>query len=509
MALSLPVALALILFVLTLGHVRVIDPDFPWHVEVGALIRAAGELPSREVFSHTAFGEPWIIQGWLSDVLLDVVWRSAGTVGIRLLVALVLVAIWIVMYRTIRLYVKRPETALLLSVLGVVLIQPYVYPRPTLATMLCLAVTVHSLFAFRTTGRLRWLFPLPLVFALWPNVHFGFPAGLGVVGLFLFSDLLQRLFPLARHHEEPGSLLVPGAWFVGLLCLIALGANPHGYGVLTHTIDMSIANAQSRIGEWQTQSFSALPGKLVYLGICALVVTRSFTRQGACWLDVVVPLVVIAAALSAGRHIPLMGIVLVPFLARAVAGLDRSVFAFRQRGTRSFRAAATADLSPRVSSFLNIALVVSAVIGTRFVVVPMADQTALAKLKQYQPSGAANFIVEHQLDGRLFNTYNGGGYLIQRLFPWKKVFIDGRYNPYPQRVLDDYFSIVEGKPDWFTKLQSYGVEIVLTESDASFRQLMMLRHEYRLVYDDTHFSVLVKDVEQYRKLPTLKPAWVR
>lgn len=505
MHLTLPVALALILLIVTYGNVRIVDPDFPWHVEIGELIRQTGTLPTREVFSHTAFGEPWIIQGWLSDVLFDVVWTSTGAPGIRLLVAVVVVVIWFVMYRTIQFYVKRSETALLLSIVGVVLIQPYVYPRPTLATILGLAITVYSLFAFRSTGRLRWLLLLPPVFAAWPNLHFGFLAGLGIIGVFIFSDALQRALPIANQDMDTGSLLGARPLFVGVLCIAALGANPHGYGVLAHTIEMSISGSGSRIGEWQAPSFSTVPGKLIYLGICAVVIARSFTRRFVGWLDIFVPVVMVAAALSAGRHLPLMGVVLMPFLARDVAAFDRKIFVFRSRSGRTVGAVATADLGARISSLVNVALVISALVATRFLVVPAADHVDAAHQLKFQPTGAADFIVEHNLDGPLFNTYNGGGYLIHRLYPWQRVFIDGRYNPYPKKVVDDYFSIVSGEPDWFQRLGNYSIEIVLTESQVPFRQLMLLRSEYRLVYDDGNFSVLVTDAEKYRRLPTVKP----
>ena len=42
------------------------------------------------------------------------------------------------------------------------------------------------------------------------------------------------------------------------------------------------------------------------------------------------------------------------------------------------------------------------------------------------PVKAADFILQNDLKGNMYNFFNWGGYLIWRLAPEKKVFIDGR-----------------------------------------------------------------------------------
>ena len=42
------------------------------------------------------------------------------------------------------------------------------------------------------------------------------------------------------------------------------------------------------------------------------------------------------------------------------------------------------------------------------------------------PAGAADFLLAHHVAGPIFNTYEYGGYLIWRLWPEQRVFIDGR-----------------------------------------------------------------------------------
>ena len=42
------------------------------------------------------------------------------------------------------------------------------------------------------------------------------------------------------------------------------------------------------------------------------------------------------------------------------------------------------------------------------------------------PDGAARFLLANHIGGPMFNTYEYGGYLMWRLWPQERVFIDGR-----------------------------------------------------------------------------------
>ncbi len=505
MRFTLPVAFATVVFVLTAGLLPIVDPDFFWHVKTGEVIREIGALPSFEIFSHTAHGLPWVVQGWLADVILDQVWESAGVTGIRLLVGSLFVCTWAVIYRTVRIYLVRPATALLVSGLSVALMLPALAPRPTMATTLFLSLTLFSLIAFRCRGESRWLLILPPLFALWPNLHFGYVTGLGLIALFLLSDVLGIVLPIAREHLETGSLLGRSPALILLLCVVAIGANPHGYGVLWETAHMVLTNSGSRVSEWHSPAWGDATGKLVYSAICIVVIARSFARRTIHWLDIIVPLAVIGAGLSAVRHVSLMGIILTPFVARAIVNWEVPVFVVKNRDSTGFSDAATRDVSERTATLVNIVFVACAVAVVIFLS-PLADRKFGKLGSRLQPSGAADFLLAHNLKGDLFNTYNGGGYLIYRLYPHQQVFIDGRYNPYPKKVIDDYFLITDGKPRWFDTLQSYGIDIVLAETDSSFRQLMLLRKEFRLVYEDRYYSVLVRDSDQFQSLSTVEPA---
>lgn len=59
------------------------------------------------------------------------------------------------------------------------------------------------------------------------------------------------------------------------------------------------------------------------------------------------------------------------------------------------------------------------------------------------PGDVADYMIDHGISGRIFNTYDIGGYLIYRLSPESQVYIDGRTNIlYP---LDHFYRMVDAE----------------------------------------------------------------
>ncbi|MEJ2211763.1 MAG: hypothetical protein P8129_22385 [Anaerolineae bacterium] len=81
------------------------------------------------------------------------------------------------------------------------------------------------------------------------------------------------------------------------------------------------------------------------------------------------------------------------------------------------------------------------------------------------PVGAAEYLREADLPGRMFNSYNWGGYLIWSLYPQTPVFVDGRTDLYAlnSQVLDDYVLVHWQRPGWRRVFERYGIGYVVTE----------------------------------------------
>ena len=85
----------------------------------------------------------------------------------------------------------------------------------------------------------------------------------------------------------------------------------------------------------------------------------------------------------------------------------------------------------------------------------------------FYPVEAADFLDKSGLHGRVFNDYAFGGYLLWRLSPEFKFFIDGR--AMSPDIFEDYHGIssasanaITGQSDYLTMINSYKIEYVLT-----------------------------------------------
>src|SRR5262249_28738649 len=98
--------------------------------------------------------------------------------------------------------------------------------RPQLFTYLLFATFVLVLFR-RLLGKRTSLWVLPLLLAVWVNLHGGFLAGLGAIGL---AGLLRAGKSMAEHGFHPRQLLADVAplalTFLG--CFVASLLNPLG-----------------------------------------------------------------------------------------------------------------------------------------------------------------------------------------------------------------------------------------------------------------------------------------
>ena len=109
------------------------------------------------------------------------------------------------------------------------------------------------------------------------------------------------------------------------------------------------------------------------------------------------------------------------------------------------------------------------------------------------------FLKEHELRGRIFNSYGFGGYLIWHLWPDIPVFIDGRTpTVYDQDFFWLYGSVERKQELWKKVAERYQIDIVLAHDIreigyASFLYLLDNDENWRLVaFDDVSTLYLKK-----------------
>jgi hypothetical protein len=121
------------------------------------------------------------------------------------------------------------------------------------------------------------------------------------------------------------------------------------------------------------------------------------------------------------------------------------------------------------------------------------------------PTGAADFLLRHHVTGRMFNTYEHGGYLMWRLWPQERVFIDGR--ALSESVFMDYARILynrdqsDGMPSGEEIAEKYGIDVIVMNTFEPSGGTMYLlaqaladpsQTRWKLVYRDPQALVFMR-----------------
>jgi hypothetical protein len=163
-------------------------------------------------------------------------------------------------------------------------------------------------------------------------------------------------------------------------------------------------------------------------------------------------------ALQSVRHIPLYAIVATPLIAARLGALDREgvVLPARARELLRFGAGVLAVLLP---TLLTIAA--ATVAGGS----PGGWQLGREPSAAGYPAGAVQYLRTSAPAGRLFNEYRWGGYLIAQLYPERRVFIDGRADPFGDTLVTRYRDAVLARPGWQQFLDEWQIDLVLVDKD--------------------------------------------
>jgi len=134
--------------------------------------------------------------------------------------------------------------------------------------------------------------------------------------------------------------------------------------------------------------------------------------------------------------------------------------------------------------------VVAAVLFFGFVLwrgIPMDQKgTGNVYLPDKMPVQAADWLKQNPQTGNMFNQFAWGGYILYRLWPAEKVFIDGQTDFYGEALLREYFEVTNVGVGWEAILDKYAVSWMLIPRNDEFA-------EYLYFVDDDVWDVIYED----------------
>jgi hypothetical protein len=446
------------------------DTDFWWHLKTGQYIVENRALPVPDPFAFTTAGAGEAYPGeavtrhfnltheWLAQVLLYLVWRTTGFGGVVLFRAVLLAAFCglagLVAWRRSGGFYRSLAAACATAGMAI----RFALDRPYLITFLLLAATL-AILEYR-----RWLWLLPPLFLVWANCHGGVFLGWLVLAAYCAEALWQRSSDARR------------LCIVSAASLLLSGANPNGFRIVQVLLYYRSSSLTKNLLEWARPALFAFNEfTALWLG-AALLMLWAWKRVRL--VDSILFTAFVGAAFSAQRNTILVGLI-APIVIVSYLPWKRAL----------------PPLAPFAASMVLLGGGIAASTGSAF---------QLRAAEWRYPAGAADFLLAHHVTGPIFNTYEYGGYLIWRLWPGERVFIDGR--SLSESLFQDYGRILynveeAGGKNAAELLDRHGVQtIVMNTFEYSEGLVYRLapamadpqQTEWKLVYDDPTAIVLMR-----------------
>ena len=99
------------------------------------------------------------------------------------------------------------------------------------------------------------------------------------------------------------------------------------------------------------------------------------------------------------------------------------------------------------------------------------------------PVEAVSWLEANPQSGNVFNHFTWGGYLLYRLYPAQKVFIDGQTDFYGEALTREYVTVTTLNPGWEDILNKYKVEWALIPTKSALSQALVEKN-WEILYED-------------------------
>jgi len=450
-----------------------IDSDTWWHLRAGQWMVENRALMQVDSFSYTRAGTAWQYPGIWIEILFYKLYQVFGLGGLNLWTTLMVTVAFASLWPSLSGNVFLRALVIIFSALVSAI---HWVARPHLVTFVLAAIFLWVLEDYRW-GRgkphIKWL---PVLMVIWVNSHGGYLAGFLIWGVYfvglIFQDEQINLIEQKKYRLR--QLLVVGFWMV-----LATLLNPQGISLLSLPFTtVSRGAEQLWIAEWQTPNFHELRMQpfawllLLTLGAVGasnkrLALVDFFLVTGFGYLGLI-----------AARNIPLFAFTAAIVLTRHADDLYQS-WAKKREISIFQNSGESLGWQVWVNRGLVIVLIFAVAVKLGSVMVPGEN---LMEIHEAMPADAVQFIKEAEPQGRLFNAYNWGGYLIWAL-PGYPVFVDGRADLHGDEIINQWVHVIQAKNGWQEILATWDISLILLEPYQPVARLLPLEG-WSLLYED-------------------------
>lgn len=438
-------------------------------------------FPQVNFFSYTAPDYPIIDHEWIPGIFFYGLHAIGGMVLLYIVKTAIIVITFVILYR---LAIRRGTLPVLSSLAVIVCIvhangNLYFDVRPYLFTYLFVALFLYVLDQYSRSRDLRMIIAIPPLIWIWVNSHGAFVLSFVLLSIYIVTLCVRNASEIRsgekvdwRQMKEISAVMVISAALTFL--------NPYGTRLLLYPFSfLKESFYKSHLVEWAPpELFGTDLPFLIFFIVTTLAVLIFHKRLTL--FDKLCYLFFGYLAFSAVRHITLFCIVNVPVVALMLQCIYEKL---RDIWTTRI----THGISPALSTLLHKQWLKEGICYTALSCILLfygmrfssVDINSLSMESALFPRHGVQFLEQNRLNGPLYNPYEWGGYLIWKLYPQYKVFIDGRVNnAYPENIYRESLAATSGRPGWEKILNHYRINLVFIN-----KFLMESRKGYRLGYE--------------------------
>lgn len=379
------------------------DTDMWQHLAVGKAIWQLKQIPTTNLWSWPTYGAPDVNAPWLFRALIFPVWESGGVWGLFVWRWLTTLAAFTLLWFVARRLGARGFAPLLVLALYALTWRHDAQVQPETLVGILLAAQLWILETRRGGGadRTVWLIPIAWI---WANLHASFALGILVTAIYAIGDLARGAKAGGGERSSRLGLIALGTVAISFL-------NPSGWRAVWEPFDFVLNHRQEMIYRslpglqplFPAMWLERLPSGLPFLVLLwPLLLAWRGMRKG---LDLVETLVCAAFTLLLLAAVRLAGVyalVAAPFVARDLDDLIRA---------RKWPAW-TSPVPVRALLVIVACVFVSLPAWTR-----AGTSIGVGLIETHYPQAACDFIEENGVQGRSFNPFYLGGYMLWRFWP--------------------------------------------------------------------------------------------
>ncbi|MDE1921345.1 MAG: tetratricopeptide repeat protein [Candidatus Omnitrophica bacterium] len=427
------------------------DLDLWLHLRMGWWIWQHGFVPHYDVLSCTIAGKPWVNHEWLFQVLVYLVQRAYGFNGLISMQSLVVGATFL--FLLFLGYSRERQWLSVVSLLMVLMVyQTRFTIRPDIFSILFFVLYIYVLSLHINK---RWaLYALVGLQIIWANTHGFFFFGPLLVAVAILSEFLKRRVPMPYEWNTTGRL-TDGEYrslkILFPLLILACCVNPDTFKGAWYPVKVFFSLSGSNkiffkhIVELQRPITAQNIFTNMWMYYKALIVVSFlsfvFNRRKIDVSSLLVWAIFLAFSLAAIRN-------MVFFAVAAYMVLMVNAISISWKNVVPLHFS-----SPKFKYLTVIIIEIILMLWMMNFGIQMSSNgyfdfdtygrksEFFGVSKRVYPYEAVNFLVAQKIKGNFFNDFNSGAYLVGRVDPAVKVFIDGRTEEYGAKFFENYQKI--------------------------------------------------------------------